>query len=70
MYVKAKYFLLETKMWDVETEWRRLGDVARDTEVILKIWRLGGHFCGAHGASASPPSLNTPWNLPIFVYTD
>ena len=44
MEVKAKYFLLETKMRGVETEWRRLGDVARDTEtvsggleVILKI---------------------------------
>ena len=40
----------------VETKWRRLGDVARGTEtvsrgleVIMQIWRLGGHFCGAHG---------------------
>ena len=30
--------------------------VSRGLEVILKIWRLGGHFCGAHGASAPPPS--------------
>jgi len=37
VYVKAKYFLLETKM-------QRLGDVARGLEVILQIWRLGGHF--------------------------
>ena len=50
-------------MLDVETKWQRLRNVARGTEmvsrgleVILKIWRLGGHFCGAHGASAPPPS--------------
>ena len=59
MDVKTKYFLLETKMWGVETEWRRLGDIARGTEtvswgleVLLEIWRLGGHFSGEHGASA------------------
>ena len=42
-------------MQDVETVWRMLGDEARVTEqglaVILQIWRFGGHFCGAHGAS-------------------
>ena len=43
----------------------RLKDVAKGTEtvlqgldVILQIWRLGAHFCGAHGASAPPPALN------------
>ena len=53
-------------MRGVETKWRRLGDVARDREtvshgleVILQIWRLGGHFCGAQGASSPPPSINT-----------
>ena len=63
--VKAKYFLMETKMRGVETEWRRLGDVAKGTEtvsrgleVILQIWRLGCHFYGAHGASIPPPTLN------------
>ena len=41
----------------------RLGDVTeagrpvlRGLEVILQILRLGGHFCGDHGASAPPPS--------------
>ena len=41
----------------------KLGDVARGMEtvsrgleVILQIWRLGGHYCGAHGTSALPPS--------------
>ena len=34
--VKAKYFLLETKMWDVETEWRRLSDLARGTETVSR----------------------------------
>ena len=41
----------------------RLGDVTeagrpvlRGLEVILQIRRLGGHFCGDHGASAPPPS--------------
>ena len=50
-------------MRGVETKWRRLGDVERGTEtvlqgleVILLIWRRGGNFCGAHGASAPPPS--------------
>ena len=40
----------------VETKLRRLGNVAwgtetvsRGLEVIMQIWRLGGHFCGAHG---------------------
>ena len=49
--LKAKYYLLETKMLGVETEWLRLGDIARGTEVglqgldvILQICRLGGHF--------------------------
>ena len=52
-------------MRGVETKWRGLGDVARSTEtvsqgleVILQILRLGGYFCGAHGASAPPPSLH------------
>jgi len=47
--------------------WRQnggsLGDVTeagrpvlRGLEVILQIMRLGGHFCGDHGASAPPPS--------------
>ena len=30
--------------------------VLRGLEVILQIRRLGGHFCGDHGASAPPPS--------------
>ena len=30
--------------------------VLRGLEVILQILRLGGHFCGDHGASAPPPS--------------
>ena len=31
-------------------------------EVILQILRLGGHFCGDHGASPPPPSSN-----PVYV---
>ena len=52
-------------MRGVETKWLRLGNVARGMEtffrgleVILQIWRLGGHFCRVHGASAPPPSFN------------
>ena len=52
-------------MQGVETKWGRLVDVARGTEtvsrgleVILQILRLGSYFCGAHGASAPPPSLH------------
>ena len=52
-------------MRGVETKWRRLGDVARSTETVsrglevnLQTWRLGGPFCGAHDASAPPPSLH------------
>ena len=51
-------------MRGVETEFGRLGDVTeagrpvlRGLEGILQILRLGGHFCGDHGASAPPPSL-------------
>ena len=51
-------------MKGVETKWGRLGDVAKsmetvllELEVFLQIWRFGGHFCGAHGAFAPPPSL-------------
>ena len=57
--VKAKYFLLKIKIRGKETKWRRLEDVGRSTEmisrgleVILQIWRLGCHFCGAHVVSA------------------
>ena len=60
--VKPKYFLLETKMRGVETKWRETWwrhrgreTVSRGLEVILQIWRFGGHFCGDHGASAPPP---------------
>ena len=72
--VKAKYFLLKTKMQGVETEWRRLGDVVRGTETvflglefILQIWRLGGHFCRAHGASAHPPSFSFSFQVISFA---
>ena len=34
--VKAKYLLLETKMRDMETEWWRLGKVARGVEMVLR----------------------------------
>ena len=59
--VNAKYFLLKIKIRGKETKWRRLEDVGRSTEmisrgleVILQIWRLGCHFCGAHVVSAPP----------------
>jgi len=42
--VKTKYFLLETKMWGVETEWRRLGDVSE---------RHGDSFMGPEGSSGN-----------------
>ena len=52
-------------MQGVETKWGRIGVVTRGTEtvsrgleVILQIWRLGGYFCRAHGASAPPPSAD------------
>jgi len=61
--VKAKYFLLETKMQGMKTEGGSFRNIARGTEtvlwglkIILQIWRLGGHFCRAHGASTPPPS--------------
>ena len=72
--VKAKYFLLKTKMRGVETEWRRLGDEVRGTETvflglefILQIWRLGGHFCRAHGSSAHPPSFSFSFQVISFA---
>ena len=52
-------------MRGVETKWRRLEDVAkgmetvlRGLEVILQIWRLGGHFCRTHDVSTPPPSYS------------
>ena len=61
-------------MRSMETKWQRLGDLARgtetvsrDLEVILKVWRLGGHFCGAYGASAPFPSLYAPLTLLFLV---
>ena len=46
-------------MRGVETEWRKAGrPVFQGLEVILQILRFGGHFCGDHGASAPPPSIN------------
>ena len=42
-------FTVETVAIGTET-------VSRGLEVNLQIWRLGGHFCGAHNASALPPS--------------
>ena len=67
-------------MRGVETEWRepwwRHGGwetVSRGLEVILQIWRLGGHFCGDHGASAPPPSSghfqNMVWLFWAFIIT-
>ena len=38
---KSQIFLFETKMRGVETEWRRLRNVARGTEAVLR--GLGGH---------------------------
>ena len=62
--VKAKYFSLETKMQGVETEWRRLRDIARsaatfslDLEFNLRIRRLRRSFRGAHVGPSSPSSL-------------
>ena len=66
-------------MLGVETKWRRLEDVSRGTEtvlqgleVILQIWRLGGQFSGAHGASAPHPAsekkLFTNKGLEIYRY--
>jgi len=47
-------------MRGVETEWRKAWEAGRPVlgglEVILQIRRLGGHFCGDHGASAPTPS--------------
>ena len=34
-----------------------IGAKMRGVEVILQILRLGGHFCGDHGASAPTPSV-------------
>ena len=34
--IKANYFLMETKVWGVETEWCRLGDVIKGTETVLR----------------------------------
>ena len=60
--IKAKYFFIGAKMRGVENGREELGDgteagrpVLQGLEVILQIRRLGGHFCGDHGASAPPP---------------
>ena len=57
-------------MRGLEIEWRRLRYVAIDTEtvsqgleIILQIWRLGGHFFGAHGASVTPPMDSSTYIL-------
>ena len=61
-------------MRGVKTKWWRLVELARDMEtvsqgleIILQIWRLGGHFCGGHGASAPPPSLRLNKGLEILT---
>ena len=48
-------------MQGMKTEGDSFRNIARGTEtvlwglkIILQIWRLGGHFCRAHGSSASP----------------
>ena len=72
--MKAKYFFIGAKMRGVETEWRELlGDVTeagrpvlRSLEVIRQILRLGGYFCGDHGASSPPPSGGLI--IPFFVF--
>ena len=58
MDVKTKYFLLEIRMLDAETEVQRLGDVTRGTEIVLsllfcflEIKSLRRSFRGAHGGS-------------------
>ena len=58
-------FLLEPKYGAWRQDGGRLGDVTeagrpvlQGLEVILKILRFGGNFCGDHGASAPPPSAN------------
>ena len=64
----------EIKIKGVKTKWRRLGELARDTEtfsrdleVILKIWRLENHYCWALGASLSPPSRRLNKGLEILT---
>ena len=56
-FLKKKF--LETEWW--EAWWRYWGWelVSRGMEAILQIRRLGGHFCGDHGASAPPTSQGT-----------
>ena len=68
MKIKAKYFLLEPKCGAWRQNGGRLGDVTeawrpvlRGLEVILQILRLGGNFCGDHGASAPSPSSRRSW---------
>ena len=65
-------------MWGMETKWQRLGDIARGTEtvwwgleVILQIWRLGGHFCRNYGASAPLPrcSCKEIWQKKTRLFT-
>ena len=43
------------RMAEVRIRSERHGDASWGQEVLLEIWRLGGHFSGAHGASASLP---------------
>ena len=77
MEIKAKYSLLEPKCG----AWRQNGGrpydvtgagrpVLRGLEVILQILRLGGHFCGDHGASEPPPWLEVfLLNKIRYIYT-
>ena len=44
--------------------------VLRGLEVILQILRLGGHFCGDHGASAPPPSCLRVREAPVYFQSD
>ena len=69
------------RMAEVRIRSERHGDASWGQEVLLEIWRLGGHFSGAHGASAPLPrpgrvavslplGKNTPPPLDKFLVKD
>ena len=63
--VKAKYFLLEIRMLDVETEMRRLGDVAWGMELILI--GLGGYSANLEAPEVTSWGSHLPCTPSLFL---
>lgn len=61
--LKPKYFLLETKSQDMETDRRRLGDGFSGPGGLLRIRRLWRSFRWAHDGTSTPPSQQDAYEM-------